>query len=580
VDHLLDAAPNVTILATSRTPLDIAGEVRFRLKPLTAAPANTPPHRMLDVDAVRLFVSRATAARTDFALTEANAEAVGEITRRLDGLPLALELAAARTTTYAPADLLARLDERFSLLSTSERGVSDRHRTLAATLAWSVELLSAHARTLLARVSIFAGRFALDWAEDVCAFDDLSGSDVALLIDALVRASLLAATAVGDRTDYELLRTVRVYASGQLRERNEQATMERRRAQFLVRRLAMPDPIFQFSSRTDAYLRAVSILADDVRAALDWCLSTGDGETACALIANVYRWWNVTGRIVELVPLALTALSLPAPPTFARLVTHYALQIGLETGGAEMSERRRYADDMLALAEQLDEDNARALALYCQADFPMAAGDFGAAEEIFASAAAAATRAGSASLAATIRRSEAEAHAGNDDDVLANSLDLVLDEFRRTDDPYGLAVTLAVLAGAELGCGRIADGAAHAAEGWRISDAHGYAEVGWRHWTLLARAAAERGAGPTAARLLGALDAALVRAGGAVGAGQGGTGDRERALCRARELLGPARMAELADEGRALTAEALTSVLHDALTQATGCAVRDSNPER
>lgn len=553
-DWLLDEAPGIRVLATSRMPLAVAGEARFGLQPLGLPPDQADISDLLDSEAVRLFVERARTARPQFAVDAHNAAAVTEICRRLDGLPLALELAGARTATLTPADLLSRLDRQLGVLASDVRGLPERHRTLQATLAWSYDLLADPEQVLLARLAVFAGVFDLDWAAVTCGRAPLSPGEISDLLEGLTAKSLAVAIDHDGRTQYKLLLTVREYAAQRLAERGEADEMECSRADMLTRRLASSDPIFRFTANTDQYLAAVASAADDIRAALAWCVASGEGGRARALIANVLRWWNVTGRIAELCPLARGALALPAPPSLAGVMTFYALLLGLEAAGDGYgTEARQAIADMLALARTLGDDNALALALYCQADLPWSDGDYPAAARLFRQAAATARHAGSHTLAAVITRSAAEAGAAGDSARLAAALDPVTAEFRQAGDPFGLAQTLAVQAGAELGCGAAPAAADHAAEGLRIARQHGYAEVGWRHLTLLARAAAALGQPGLAACLLGAVEAALDRAGGKVGAGQGGPADRELARAAAGEALSPGEAAARYAAGRTLT---------------------------
>jgi predicted ATPase/class 3 adenylate cyclase len=582
-DQVLDGAPGISMLATSRVPLDVLGEVRFGLEPLalpSAGAGGWPPQDLLGYDAVRLFVERAKAARPRFDVNAGNASAITEICRRLDGLPLALELAGARVATLVPGDLLTRLEDRFSVLTSSARGVPERHRTLEATLAWSYDLLGDLDRVLLARLAVFAGRFPLEWIEQVCAIPPLTPAQIPDLVDGLVAQSVVVAAEAAGQTEYELLITIREYAAQRLAERAETAGLERSRADFLARHLAQHDPIFQFTEHTDAYLGSVAEAADDVRASLAWCLANGEGARACALIAAVCRWWNITGRIAELFPLARQAVTLVCPPSFDKVMTYYAMLLGLDVleveaaaqAAADPPARRRVEelatigirerDDMLALARQLGDDNGLALALYCQADIPWARGDLAEAARLYGEAAEAASRAGSGSLAATIRRSEAEVVAGGDSGRLARSLDGVIGEFRAAGDPQGVAVTLVILAAAELDCGEVGSGVTHAAEGLRIAREHGYAEIGWRHLTLLAWAAAALYRPEQAARLLGAVEAALDRAGGKTGVGQGSAADRDRVRAVAAQALGADRLAEMLADGASLSeADAATLAL-------------------
>jgi len=577
-DRVLDSAPQVKVLATSRVPLNVTGEVRFGLEPLGLPPDAALGPDLLQADAVRLFAERASAARADFAVDAGNARAVTEICRKLDGLPLALELAGARIATLAPGDLLARLEDRFAVLVTSARGVPERHRTLRATLAWSYDLLGEREQVLLARLAVFAGRFPLSWIEQVCAAPPLEPAQIPDLVDGLVAQSLLVAGEKAGRTEYQLLLAVRDYAAQQLAGRGEAAKLERSRADFLARYLAPRDPIFQFTPRTGEYLAAVAAAADDVRASLAWCLSHDEGARACALIADGYRWWNISGRIEELYPLAQRAIALGPEPSLPLVLTYYALLLGHDSLEADAAARPRaeanavhradelarlgtqWRDDMLAIARNLADDNGLALALYCQADYPWAEGNFSKAARLLHEAAAAASRAGSACLAATIRLSEAEIRAEGDSARLAGSLDDVIDQFRAVGDPHGVAMTLAVLAAAELDCGETSRGVRHAAEGLRIACEHAYAEIGWRHLTLLARGAAALSQHELAARLLGTVEAAFERAGGKTGPGQGGAADRDRARSLAAGAIGQDRFGAAYAAGRAMSQMEATAV--------------------
>ena len=194
-------APEATVLATSREPLGLPGEVVRRVPSLDPA-----------TDAVLLFTERAAAAADGFVLDDANRAVVAAICARLDGIPLAIELAAARTRALTPSDILARLDDRFRLLRASGRGSHERHQTLLATVTWSVQLLSPAERCLFERLSVFAGTFSLADAEAVCGVDPLERCDVVDLMSALVDRSMVVAEAgAGGPSRYRLLETLRQY---------------------------------------------------------------------------------------------------------------------------------------------------------------------------------------------------------------------------------------------------------------------------------------------------------------------------------------------------------------------------------
>ena len=219
VEELLSRCPDLRILATSRAPLGVDGEQVLRLCGLEPA------------GAVDLFVDRARAADGIVDLP-----AIGQLCRRLDGLPLAIELAAGRTRSMAPAEIVARLDERFSLLTVPGRRAAARHSTLRAAIDWSYEQLDEPQRRLFERLSVFARDCALDDAEAVCAGEGVDRAQVASLLDELVRHSLVVARVVGGRTRYSLLETLREYGAERLAARGEQERLAERHADHYVTR--------------------------------------------------------------------------------------------------------------------------------------------------------------------------------------------------------------------------------------------------------------------------------------------------------------------------------------------------------
>ncbi|GAB4474576.1 MAG: hypothetical protein OHK0044_19390 [Burkholderiaceae bacterium] len=226
--RLLQAGPRVKILATSRDALQIAGETVFQLAPLAAPDPRAPAaeEALAHSDAVRLFVDRAGAAQPAFRLTADNARTVAAICHQLDGIPLALELAAARTRALSVDAIAARLHERFKLLVTGDRTVLPRQRTLRALIDWSYDLLAAPERTLFQRLSVFVGGWTLEAAEAVGAGGDIEAADVLDLLARLVEKSLVIADIEGGR--YRMLETVRQYALEALRQAgDEEATRER-----------------------------------------------------------------------------------------------------------------------------------------------------------------------------------------------------------------------------------------------------------------------------------------------------------------------------------------------------------------
>src|SRR6266851_3899331 len=217
VDALLRACPELRILATSREPIGIVGEVAWRVPSLAVPEATATVEQLSSSPSVHLFVERATAVQPRFALTAVNAGAVAQICQRLDGIPLALELAAARIDSLTPEQIALRLDQRFRLLTGGSRSALPRQQTLMATLDWSYDLLRKPERSLLQRLAVFSGGWTLEAAEGVCADGDVDSQDVRDLLAKLTRKSLVIADAMPEgAVRYALLETVRDYAHQKL----------------------------------------------------------------------------------------------------------------------------------------------------------------------------------------------------------------------------------------------------------------------------------------------------------------------------------------------------------------------------
>jgi predicted ATPase/DNA-binding SARP family transcriptional activator len=290
---LAGGAPRSRLLATSRVPLRVPRETLYRLEPLELPAAHASLEDLALVDSVALFATRARAVRTEFAVGEENAEAVAGICRALDGLPLAIELAATRAAVLAPAALLRRLDERLALLSAGRRGAVDRHRTLRAAIDWSYALLEPPERRLLARLGIFAGGFTLEAAEEVCG----SGLDAIGGLAALVDASLVRVEGTEAEPRFRLLETTREYAHGRLAELAEAHEVARRHAAFFV----------ALAEETEPYLREdpgrrLELLErdhDNLRAALDALEAAGEHGLHLRLAGALWRFWYLHGHLGE-----------------------------------------------------------------------------------------------------------------------------------------------------------------------------------------------------------------------------------------------------------------------------------------
>lgn len=318
-EHLLAAAPRVAellaatrrlrVLVTSREPLGISGEQQYAVEPMSAPDdgGSVPVDRLASNEAVALFVDRAAGVKPAFALTEQNGAIVAEICRRVDGLPLAIELAAARVKILTPPGILHRLGRRLELLSAGSRDAPPRHRTLRDALAWSYELLEERDRTLFPRLAVFAGGFTVEAAEAVCG-DGVDNTFEG--VASLVNKSLLRQidTLVGEPR-FLMLETIREFA-GDLMADADLVAVERRHAEHFLS-LAEAAEHELTGERQGVYLDALAADHDNIRAALDRSARRGWLDVALRLGAALWRFWQMRGHLREGVQRMEELLSLP-----------------------------------------------------------------------------------------------------------------------------------------------------------------------------------------------------------------------------------------------------------------------------
>ena len=292
-ERLLKSCPHIQILATSRQPLNIPGEVTFAVPPLTA-PDVSGATALSDVtrfEGVQLFVDRAASVRSSFVLDDSNARPVALICARLDGLPLAIELAAARTRSMTPSEIEQRLGDRFKLLVRGPRTAVPRHQTLRATIDWSHDLLAEPERVLFRRLSAFSGGWTMAAAEAVCPFDPLTG-DLLEVHDGLVEKSLVTtAPEVEGTTRFRFLETIRQYATEHLLAAGERDVMQRRHCAFFLSMAERYDEE-RTERGTDRGLPALARERDNLRAALAWALEA-EPESALRLTIALDDFWHM-----------------------------------------------------------------------------------------------------------------------------------------------------------------------------------------------------------------------------------------------------------------------------------------------
>jgi predicted ATPase/DNA-binding CsgD family transcriptional regulator len=297
VDAMLAESPGLRILATSREPLGVAGERICTVPPLTTPPVDQPltPERVDQYEAVRLLVDRARDITPDFAVTQENSDAVVQLCNRLDGIPLAIELAATRLRALSLTQIVERLDRRFSLLTGGSRVAVPRQQTLRALIDWSYELCTEPEKLLWARLSVFTGSFDLNAAEQVCGFGDLLSDDVFDVLDRLVAKSILVIDRDGELVRYRMLMTVREYGAELLERAGEYGSVRRRHRDHYRRNAIRMVQRWCGPGQADA-LAALRRDHSNLMSALEWSVTTpGELDDGAELAAFLRYHWIAGG---------------------------------------------------------------------------------------------------------------------------------------------------------------------------------------------------------------------------------------------------------------------------------------------
>lgn len=349
VVHLLQVAPELRILTTSREPLAIPGEVPWRVPSLD------------DEAATRLFVERAAQLRGGFAPDAATLEVVRGICRRLDGIPLAIELAAARTRMMSPASIAAALDDRFRLLTGGGRGVMPRQQTLETSVAWSYDLLDETERRLLRRLSVFAGGFTLEAAESVSSGELIDQRAVLDLLGRLIDKSLVQTDSAETGDRYRLLETIRLFARDRLAESGESMTTRDRHRVFFAALTESAEPELALADGP-MWLARLEADHDNLRAALEWSDTTGERELLLRMVGALTLFFELRGHLGEGGRWFARALADEgeASAIQARALWGSAHVASYAGDFATAAER---APQALAMAEAVGDDQARARAL-------------------------------------------------------------------------------------------------------------------------------------------------------------------------------------------------------------------------
>jgi len=368
VSDLLKADEELRILVSSRAPLRLYGEREFPV------PSLGLPHDVsYDVDAltayeaVRLFIERAVAVRPDFAVTNENAPAVAMICARLDGLPLAIELAAARVKLLSPQAILPRLESSLDLLSAGARDLPERQRTLRGAIAWSWDLLTDPQRLLFTRFGVFVGGARLDEAEAVCAPG--LGGDLFDAISELVDQSLIRQSEEPDgEPRFWMLGTIREYAIERLEESGEAAAVRERHAEAYATLAERAEPYLTGADQNE-WLARLDREHDNIRAAIEWAIGAQKADLALRLIAAPWRFWQFRGHLVEAATRQATALAMPTAASADTRTRYRALEAAggiLYWSGDYRGAYRRYSET-LDLARDIGDRALEAEALYNRA---------------------------------------------------------------------------------------------------------------------------------------------------------------------------------------------------------------------
>ncbi|MDQ4038080.1 MAG: AAA family ATPase [Actinomycetota bacterium] len=356
LDPVLRSAPGVKTLVTSRVPLGLYGEQQFHVPPLELPDLRRLPDvsALAQLDAVTLFVERAVAVKPDFRLTDDNAAAVTEIILRVDGLPLAIELAASRVKLLPPERLLARLHERLALLTTTSRNVPERQRTLRGTIEWSYELLDPQQGRMFARLAVFTGGADLAAIEAIVSPNAELGIDTLDALTVLVESNLLRGVdAVDADPRFAMLETVREYGLERLAQSGEEPLIRRRHAEHWIDAgeqasdaLSGPDQV--------TWSRRLELDHDNFRSALTWVLHSGEAELGLRLCAALKDFWRVSSHVREGVRWLTEVLAMPNAATNT-LVRAKALSAAGDMHGwiNDPDAFLRFAEEALAILREL-----------------------------------------------------------------------------------------------------------------------------------------------------------------------------------------------------------------------------------
>ena len=549
---LIKSDSRLRLLVTSREALHLSGEHVHDVPPLglpdRRGGSSSPSHTS---DAVALFRERARAVKSDFAVTEANAQAVGDICRRLDGLPLAIELAASRIALLPPAALLTRLDRRLKLLTGGARDLDDRQRTLSDAIAWSYDLLSESEQALFARLAVFVGGWRLEAAENVC------DSPTALEADTLEGiASLLEKSLIRRREDpdgeprFWMLETIREYALSALQQRPEADSRFRRHAEFFLALAEQAEADVAGGLESSRVYARLAADLGNLRAALVWAERTGDEETMLALGASLANFWMVRGHLSEGRRwLRSAAADGGRAPTAVRAKALGAAG-GLAYRQGDYGAARSLVSGSLALWQKLGNEPEVAVATARLGAVAIAEEDLERATELYETSVEVLRRLGQTShLASALSNLGPIAVEPQNLEQASELLEEAVELFRVCGRQEGLVHSLLTLVRVALAQERYARAAELLDETLALARQLGYTQMIGYCFKGLGEVAAAHSEYEQAARLLGAADAVFERLGVPLEPGE--RESYERVVADLRQRLGAQAFDAAHEDGRA-----------------------------
>ncbi len=562
-EHVIEAAPLVEAIAgggsaaktlvTTRAPLHLAGEQVYAVSPLETPEGDDDLERLLRCESVALFASRSRSVRSDFVITAANARAVAEVCRALEGLPLAIELAASRVAVLPPATILERLDDRLQLLKGGARDAPERQRTMRATIDWSYDLLDPEQQQLFTRIAVFSGGFTLEAAERVCG----AGLDVVDGLASLTENGLVRLGGTDEEPRFTMLGTIRAYAAERLEESGAGEELRRRQADHFLAFAEEAEPHLRGSPGD--WLDRLEDEHDNFRAALDRLEASGESQQRLRLAGALWRFWYLKGHLAEGSRRLESALLAEAHPTAARAKALNGAAV-MAVNLVDPATATLRADEGMALHRRLGDRWGAAYAGFMLGNAHRLEGGNSAARPLLEESARVFRELGDEHSALLVSRTLVDTYAALGDRRRARALsEDNLRRARATDNERIEASTLGVLASIALEEGRVPEAASMLRTSLRIHDRLGDLLDTAVDLARFAVVLARQGKGLTAARLLGSLSSARDEIGF-----RRATVDElsKEALSIARAQVDAAALDDASEQGRTLTVpEAVTLAL-------------------